>query len=81
MFMIALQVRVGEQTQITNVLWQSINPDWGESLFFREICAASELVVEVLPAVPSLVPSQKFHVDREIAGWVMLIVCAALERA
>ena len=43
----ALQVRVGDQTQITNVLWQSINPEWEESLFFREICAASELVVEV----------------------------------
>ena len=38
---------MGEQTQITNVLWQSINPEWEESLFFREICAASELVVEV----------------------------------
>ena len=42
-----LQVRVGEQTQLTNVLWQSVNPMWEESLFFREICAASELVVEV----------------------------------
>lgn len=42
-----LQVRVGEQTQITNVLWQSTAPEWEEALFFREICAASELAVEV----------------------------------
>ncbi len=72
---------MGEQTQITNVLWQSINPDWGESLFFREICAASELVVEVLPAAPSLVPSRNFHADHEIAGWLMLMSYAALGRA
>ena len=38
---------MGDQTQITNVLWQSVNPEWEESLLFREICAASELVVEV----------------------------------
>ena len=48
----AMQVRVGEQTQITNVLWQSVNPEWEEALFFREICAASELVVEVSSVKP-----------------------------
>lgn len=47
-----MQVRVGEQTQITNVLWQSVNPEWEEALFFREICAASELVVEVSSVKP-----------------------------
>ena len=45
-------MRVGEQTQITNVLWQSVNPEWEEALFFREICAASELVVEVSSVKP-----------------------------
>ncbi len=43
---------LGEQTQITNVLWQSVNPEWEEALFFREICAASELVVEVSSVKP-----------------------------
>ena len=43
---------MGEQTQITNVLWQSVNPEWEEALFFREICAASELVVEVSSVRP-----------------------------
>ena len=43
----ALQVRVGDQTNITNVLWQTVSPEWDEAVFFREICAASELVVEV----------------------------------
>ena len=42
-----LQVRVGDQTNITNVLWQTVSPEWDEAVFFREICAASELVVEV----------------------------------
>ena len=35
----ALQVRVGEQTQITNVLWQSINPDvGGEPVLQGDLC-------------------------------------------
>ena len=40
-------MRVGDQTNITNVLWQTVSPEWDEAVFFREICAASELVVEV----------------------------------
>lgn len=50
-------MRVGEQTQITNVLWQCVNPEWEEALFFREICAASELVVEVSSVKPIYRPS------------------------
>ena len=38
---------MGDQTNITNVLWQTVSPEWDEAVFFREICAASELVVEV----------------------------------
>lgn len=31
----------------TSVVWQSTDPLWDEQLLFREVCAASELVVEV----------------------------------
>ncbi|BDA48868.1 probable vacuolar protein sorting-associated protein 13A at C-terminar half [Coccomyxa sp. Obi] len=41
------RVRVEDQSQLTTVQWQSLNPVWEETLFFRDVCAASELVVEV----------------------------------
>jgi hypothetical protein len=40
------RVRVGDQSQLTTVQWQSLSPTWEEALFFRDVCAASELVVE-----------------------------------
>lgn len=41
------RVRVEDQSQLTTVQWQSLDPVWEETLFFRDVCAASELVVEV----------------------------------
>ena len=36
-----------ERAKQTSVMWQSVNPVWDEQLVFRDVCAASELVVEV----------------------------------
>ncbi|KAK9867091.1 hypothetical protein WJX84_006946 [Apatococcus fuscideae] len=43
------RLRIGKQTQQqTNVIWSSCNPVWEEALSFREVSAASELVVDLL---------------------------------
>lgn len=31
----------------TSVIWQSLDPIWDEQLLFKDVCVASELVVEV----------------------------------
>ncbi len=36
-----------ERTKQTSVVWQSADPVWDEQLLFRDVCAASELVVEL----------------------------------
>ena len=36
-----------ERTKQTSVIWQSADPVWDEQLVFRDVCAASELVVEL----------------------------------
>jgi hypothetical protein len=36
-----------ERGKQTTVVWQSIDPVWDEQLMFRDVCAASELVVEM----------------------------------
>ncbi len=41
------RVRVAGQSQLTTVQWQSVSPLWEETLHFRDICAARELLVEV----------------------------------
>ena len=40
------RVRVGGQSQLTTVAWQSLEPLWEETLLFRDISAAAELLVE-----------------------------------
>ena len=40
------RVRVGGQSQLTTVAWQSLEPAWEETLLFRDISAAAELLVE-----------------------------------
>eukprot|EP00887_Chlorella_sp_A99_P007742 scaffold20.g7742.t1 len=40
----AEETDLGKQT---SVVWQSCDPVWDESLVFRDVCAASELVVEL----------------------------------
>ncbi|KAL3135445.1 hypothetical protein ABBQ32_007626 [Trebouxia sp. C0010 RCD-2024] len=41
------RARLGEQALQTSVHWQSTSPKWQESLSFREVPAAGELMVEV----------------------------------
>ena len=36
-----------ERAKQTTVVWQSVDPVWDEQLVFRDVCAASELVVEM----------------------------------
>ena len=36
-----------ERAKQTTVVWQSADPVWDEQLVFRDVCAASELVVEL----------------------------------
>lgn len=36
-----------ERTKQTSVIWQSADPVWDEQLVFRDVCAASELIVEL----------------------------------
>jgi hypothetical protein len=38
---------VEERTKQSSVVWQSTDPVWDEQLLFRDVCAASELVVEL----------------------------------
>ena len=36
-----------ERTKQTSVVWQSADPVWDEQLMFRDVCAASELIIEL----------------------------------
>lgn len=36
-----------ERAKQTTVVWQSIDPVWDEQLVFRDVCAASEMIVEL----------------------------------
>lgn len=36
-----------ERTKQTSVIWQSVDPIWDELIVFRDVCVASELVVEL----------------------------------
>jgi len=36
-----------ERSKQTSVVWQTVDPVWDEQLLFRDVCAASELVVEL----------------------------------
>lgn len=61
-----------DRAKQTTVVWQSLDPVWDEQLIFRDVCAASELVVELFDLGGTRSSAQLNKLTSNPAGTVVI---------